>query len=55
MRQLPMAVPITDGIVAGLKARLEDSDVVTPSSPGYQDAIKRWSDAAVKQAVCLSL
>ena len=45
--------PITDGLVAQLKDRLESSEVLTPSSPGYDEAIKRWSDAAVKQAVCL--
>lgn len=45
--------PITHGLVADLKDRLSGSELLTPSSPGYEDAIKRWSDAAVKRAVGL--
>lgn len=34
-----------------LKARVATAAVITPDSPGYEESIKRWSDAAVKQAV----
>ncbi|EAS36048.3 6-hydroxy-D-nicotine oxidase [Coccidioides immitis RS] len=37
-------------IAEALRSKLEGSEVLTPSSPGYEDAIKRWSDAAVKRA-----
>ncbi|KAL1952589.1 hypothetical protein VTO42DRAFT_4714 [Malbranchea cinnamomea] len=42
--------PVIENLASSLRARLTGSEVLTQSSPGYDDAIKRWSDAAVKRA-----
>ncbi|KAK2791613.1 hypothetical protein FQN53_000006 [Emmonsiellopsis sp. PD_33] len=43
-------LPITSDLVSTLASSLHNTTVVTPSSPGYEESIARWSDAAVKQA-----
>lgn len=39
-------------LVQELRASLHDSQVLTPHSEGYEDSIKRWSDAVERRAVC---
>lgn len=43
--------PVTEELVDSLKSKIDNSEVLTPGAPHYEDAIKRWSDAAVKRAV----
>jgi hypothetical protein len=38
-------------LVEKLKASIKDSKVLTPTSDGYKESIKRWSDSSEKQAV----
>lgn len=47
----PGSMPMTNNLVDELRGKLSGSQILTESSPGYEDAIKRWSDAAVKRAV----
>lgn len=44
-----------EDLAGKLREKLASSQILTESSPGYEDAIKRWSDAAVKRAVGLSV
>jgi hypothetical protein len=38
-------------LVEELQASIKDSKVLTPTSDGYKESIKRWSDSSEKQAV----
>lgn len=42
---------ITAGMLNELEEQLSDSVILTPDSQEYPAAIKRWSDAAEKEAV----
>ena len=42
---------ITTGMLNELEEQLSDSVVLTPDSQEYPAAIKRWSNAAEKEAV----
>lgn len=44
-------VPVTPDLIENLRSRVKASDLISESSPGYEDAIQRWSEAAVKRAV----
>ncbi|KAK2732728.1 hypothetical protein FQN57_002482 [Myotisia sp. PD_48] len=41
---------ITSEQIEHLRVQIKNSEILTHSSPGYEDIIKRWSDAAVKRA-----
>ncbi|KAI1912742.1 hypothetical protein LOZ61_003180 [Ophidiomyces ophidiicola] len=41
---------VTDELVESLRLRLKTSELLSPASPAYEDAIKRWSAAAIKRA-----
>lgn len=43
--------PISAELIEILKSQVRSSEILTPSSAGYAEAIARWSDAAVKPAV----
>ena len=43
---------ISTSQVEELRSQLRDSTVLTPQSSEYHLALKRWSDAAEKDAVC---
>lgn len=40
-------------LIEKLKASIKDSKVLTPTSDGYEESIKRWSDSSAKPAVSL--
>lgn len=40
-------------LIEKLKASIKDSKVLTPTSDGYKESIKRWSDSSEKPAVSL--
>ncbi|PLB43262.1 FAD/FMN-containing dehydrogenase [Aspergillus steynii IBT 23096] len=43
-----MAIP--DAALQALRNSLTSSTIFTPSDPGYQESLRRWSDTGVKQA-----
>ncbi|EFR02279.1 mitomycin radical oxidase [Nannizzia gypsea CBS 118893] len=47
--------PISAELTEILKSQVKSSEILTPSSAGYADAIARWSDAAVKPAGAVML
>lgn len=42
---------IPDSTLRALVDNLKSSEIFTPSSEGYQDSIRRWSETGIKQAV----
>lgn len=47
-----MAPSLHATALQGLKDSLKSSDIFTPDSEGYQDALRRWSETGIKPAVC---
>lgn len=45
---------INESALQSLKGSLKNSTIYTPDSDGYQDAIRRWSDTGIKQAVTIT-
>lgn len=39
-------------MIANLAASLETSKLLTTTSDGYAEKLKRWADSSEKQAVC---
>jgi DNA polymerase III delta subunit len=46
---------ISASALSALRSSLSSSLIITPRDEGYTDAIRRWSDTGIKQAVLNSL
>lgn len=42
-------------LIEKLKASIKESKVLTPTSEGYTESLKRWSDSSIKPAVSLGM